>query len=173
MQLQVKIDGMTEAVAQLHGLKRGFRNRILRKALKAGGNVIRDLAKAGVKRGPARGGKHLGTSIKTVVTTAKASGSVTAFVQSSAPHAVLVEKGHKGPRAGVSRRGPTKARALIIRDAGGAVIAFRRSTRDVAGVHYMQHAIDQGAPKCVQEIKRVVDEELGKVKSKDAIGWAA
>jgi HK97 gp10 family phage protein len=174
MLVQMKLEGVTEVVAQLNGLKRGLRNRILRKALKAGAKVIGDLARGKVNRGPAVKGKHLKQSIKGTVSTARVTGAVTAWVRASAPHAALVELGHKGSVAGSKQTGGRKKnvsitgkRALTIRDAGGNIVALRRSTKAVPPHPFMQPAVDAGKVRCVAAIAEVIDVELGKLRAKE------
>jgi HK97 gp10 family phage protein len=183
MYVKVELKGAAEVVAALHGLARGLRNRILRKALRAGANVIRDLARSKVPKGPARAGKHLKPSIKVVQQTYKKSGAVVAYVTSKAPQAHLVELGHAASRAGLKlgttldqRRRKlqvaTGKRALTIRLPGGQVV-MRASTQAVRRHPFLQPAVDEGAGKCLAEIARVIDQELTALSAKEAARLAA
>ena len=114
-----------------------------------------------IKRGPGAKGKHLAQSVQIALQTGKKTGTVNAWVIAKAPHASLVEKGHKGVRAGSKavtfKTGQevraTGKKALNIRLPGGGSV-YRVSTRAVPPHPFAAPAAQEGAAKCVSEIAR-------------------
>lgn len=170
MFVNLKLDGVEEITARVDLLSRALRTKILRKALRPGGNVLKKGVAGRIATGPGnKDGAHLNTSIVVIVQTGSEKGNVIAFVTTMhrlGQHAGLVEHGHKPVTAGTAQKGgkdkiivATGKKALRIRLPDGSII-YRYSTRGAEPHPAWAPAAASSGPAVKAAIAAKVQEEL-------------
>jgi hypothetical protein len=154
------VTGLANAAAKLEDLKRGMRNRILRKALRAGARPLTQLAKAFVRQRTRTYEKAIGV----VLVTDKRTGTVKAVIRARGGKTTenedpvrishLEEEGRQAVEVSQGKK---------VLSAGPEGPTFGRRARAAEGSHAFRRAYDQGRGLAVAEVERVIAEELRRV----------
>lgn len=180
MKVVAKIEGLTETLAALHGLKQGMRNRIQRKAFTAGAKPIVKAARQLVPERTRQMKKALGVKVKTFP-----SGVVVALIGVRKGFRVVIDGKPVDPakylhlvlfgRAAVEIDATNK-RLLVTTDpkfsvVGGIEGAIGRHAISPAakGNNFLAAAYEAAKGECIGNITRVVQEELAKYRAKGKI----
>jgi len=162
IQVAWKVDGLAQLEQRLEALKTRAIARALRRAVRAGGVVFRDLMRARVNRGPAHQGQpHLADDIVISTRASQRDGSATANVRPKSSFnrikALWLEFGIKAHEIT-----PRVAKALGIPSGPMAKVMHP----GVAPHPFMRPAADEGKQRAVEALRDVladaIDSELRK-----------
>ena len=157
---KAKVTGINEAVASLSALKRGFRNRVLRKSLRAGSRPLIVLARSFVNVRSGTYKKALGVVIK------NAGPAVVARIAARPGTSATVDGREEVP-ARIAHleeegRGPVEIKSAKVLSDGSKF--YGQKVAAAKGSHAFRKAYDQGQATAVGLIEQTIAEELAKFK---------
>jgi len=166
--IEAKLDGLKETLALLDDIKRGVRNRIMRKALRAGARPIIKAARSLVPQRTRQMKKALGVIIRTYT-----SGVVAAILGVRKGFKVEIDGRWVNPEkylhlvlfgrgevvAGMAKGQPTGKRVLSDEE-----VIYGRHVAAVPGNNFLAAAFEQGKSAALEAIAETVRTELAKYR---------
>jgi hypothetical protein len=163
------LTGLEDAVSALYGMRRTFRNKVLRKALRAGAKPLIKLARGFVR---VKTGTYK-RSIGVAITTDKG-GRVEARIAARQKGTVIVDGVRVNPvyysHLEEEGRAAIDQKSKVLTDLGRGAndpSFFGAHVAAEVGSHAFRRAFDQGKGIAVAEVGRVIAEELAKARGKD------